>query len=206
MLFGLLILTAGFAFAALIMSGLALMRSGDAEAAARQLGNSGAAAPGNPAPVAPSADSDRRRSADPDQLEPSADYRIAYQGQQLRMQSNCSRLAVDLDEPRVTVDTGADVAYYACAGTGLSLTFADGVRVSPAALANASPRECVESIRASAGSSTVVPIPDLTLCAVTSRADAEKQRITQKIVLFHVDAIAPDNTLTVSVTAWNVPL
>lgn len=72
--------------------------------------------------------------------------------------------------------------------------------------AEASPNDCVEAIRSSASVDQMAAPAGLTVCVLTSRSSASTEGKTQKIVRVHVDAVAKDNdTLTVSLTAWNVP-
>jgi len=145
-------------------------------------------------------------SDEPGPLEPSANFQLHYGDQKLRLQANCSDRQVDLDEPRVTPDVGADLSYSGCSPGNLQLSFNSDLRVSQLPTKNASPSECAEAIRSSAGNNLMAPAQNLTLCILTAKSQATDQGIPQKIVLFRIDSMAKDGTLNVSVTAWTVPV
>lgn len=145
-------------------------------------------------------------SVDPGELEPSANFRLHYGDQKLRVQASCGENRnIDLDEPRVAPDTGADFTYYGCSPGSLELRFGSGLRVSQLAATKATANECAEAIRSAAGNNEMAPAQNLTLCILTEKGAATDQGIPQKIVLLRIDSMAKDGTLNISVTAWNVP-
>ncbi|TQS45647.1 hypothetical protein [Cryptosporangium phraense] len=199
----------GVAVLSLIVAGLALARSGgngDSDVVAQPLPSS-APAPAEPSSavsVAP-VPSGENSPLDPGQLDPSSTYQSAYENQTLTVQSGGDFVHIDVDEPRVRPENGGDVTYVAGGGNG-TLNFQDADRVAPVQSAQSSAGDCVEAIRSSASVSSMASAANLTVCVLTSRANASSEGITQKIVRFHVDSIARDNdTLTVSLTPWNVP-
>lgn len=145
-------------------------------------------------------------SDEPGPLEPSANFQVHYGDQKLRLQAGCTTREVDLDEPRVTPDVGADLSYSGCTPGNLELTFNSELRVSQLPTQKASASECAEAIRSSAGNNTMAPAQGLTLCVLTAKSQATDQGIPQKVVLFRIDSMAKDGTLNVSVTAWKVPV
>ncbi|SHM88883.1 hypothetical protein [Cryptosporangium aurantiacum] len=208
-------LTLGVAVAALVLAALSLViatlafgRTGNRETTAAQQPlepTAAASLPERSADTAAPVPSDDTSPLDPGRLEPSADYRLAYENQTLTVQSGGYGVEMDLDEPRVRPEKGSDGVYGTASGTG-SFDFARAERVAPVQSAQASPGDCVEAIRSSASVTTMAAAAGLTVCILTSRGAAAGQGITQKVVRFHVDAVARDNdTLTVSLTAWNVP-
>jgi hypothetical protein len=159
-----------------------------------------------PAPTSTADTPNDLPSEEPGPLEPSANFQIHYGDQKLRLQANCSDRQVDLDEPRVTPDVGADLSYSGCSPGNLELTFNSELRVSQLPTKKASASECAEAIRSSAGNNSMAPAQGLTLCVLTAKSQATDQGIPQKIVLFRIDSMAKDGTLNVSVTAWTVPV
>ncbi|TMM39256.1 MAG: hypothetical protein E6F99_07430 [Actinobacteria bacterium] len=153
-----------------------------------------------PAPVPDTASSD---------LAPDPQFTAAYpmrQQLQLRPRGACT-LAVDLDEPRVNVDTTvADLSLDSCAGHP-ALTFAAGTAVSVTRNPGATAGECAESIRTGAlGGRVRIPVqPRTALCVATSGPAALADGLTPKIALVDVAAVAADGTVVLVVSAWNQP-
>jgi hypothetical protein len=149
-------------------------------------------------------------NAVPSDINPSALFTPAYQPQQqlqLRPGGSCTTLYVDLDEPRVNVaSTIAEFSLYTC-GSDLALSFQQETTVSVAASPNTTPNECAESIRTSAlsGNARVPVQPNTFLCVATSRPAALEKGITWKIALIVIKAIGSDQTVTLLVSAWNIP-
>ncbi len=205
---------------ALGVGSLALSAAHDAEESAERATAAASReepAPAPPEPIAESAPSAPDPTDDPDptpndlpsnepgDLKPSASYQLAYGDQKLRIQAGCNNREVDLDEPRVTPDTGSDLTYSGCSSGRLELSFNSEIRVSQMTTTKPSANECAEAIRSSAGNNAMAPSQNMTLCMLTSKAAATELGISQKIVLFRVDSIAKDGSLNVSATAWNVP-
>jgi len=207
---------------ALGVGSLALSAAHDAEESAERATAAASREEPAPAPPEPTAESapsapDPTDDPDPDltpndlpsnepgDLKPSASYQLAYGDQKLRIQAGCNNREVDLDEPRVTPDTGSDLTYSGCSSGRLELSFNSEIRVSQMTTTKPSANECAEAIRSSAGNNAMAPSQNMTLCMLTSKAAATELGISQKIVLFRVDSIAKDGSLNVSATAWNVP-
>lgn len=209
---GVAALAIAIAIVSLIVAAAAFIRAGDD-------GDTVTAQPSAPAPtwaappsptqsaaasVAPVPSDDTSR--DPGQLQPDAEYPPAYENQTLTVQSGSNYVDIDLDEPRVRPANGSDGNYYADGGGTGKFDFGASERVAPVQSAEASPPDCVEAIRSSASVNDMAAPVGLTVCVLTSRANAASEGKTQKIVRLHVDSVAKDNdTLTLSLTAWNVP-
>jgi hypothetical protein len=141
-------------------------------------------------------------------FDPRAQFTIAYELQQLlvRPESRCDPIAIDLDEPRVNPPIDyADLLMDTCNGRQ-ALKFGQ----SDASLARdprATPTECEETIRTSSfGPGATLPIRSgYVLCVATSRAAALEQGITGKIAVVDIKNVASDGTVTLIVSAWNIP-
>jgi hypothetical protein len=147
-------------------------------------------------------------NAVPSDINPSAQFTPAYQLQQplqLRPGDRCGTIYVDLDEPRVNVGNDGDLSLTSC-NSRQTLDFGNST-ASIAGSAGVTPNECAESIRTSALSSDAhQPVqPGLVLCVATSRAAALDKGITRKIAVVVVKAVASDLTVTLVVSAWNIP-
>jgi hypothetical protein len=149
-------------------------------------------------------------SATPTEIDPSAQFSVAYQGQHLRIRSvGCgysNSTNVDLDEPRIlgTQDKGAEFGYNNCdpGQVESALPFA---QVSGP---TATPADCLETIRTDPGRSPIAPAAKMTLCFLTSQEAAADQGISQKLVFVTVDSVTVDNrigVLNVTAKAWTVP-
>lgn len=143
--------------------------------------------------------------ASDDRVDPAAEFTEAYSGQRLRVTDECSGRLLDLDEPRVGVESlGYEVQYQFCSGKS-ELGFSSGTSVSRGGVEDAGPGDCVEAIRVGVDPSRFAPTQQEHLCVITSADTAQEQGITQKVVLLSVLGIAQDGTLTVEATAWNIP-
>jgi hypothetical protein len=154
----------------------------------------GGAGPGGAGPIPSVAD-----SMEPDAIDPNADFEVAYQDEQLRIQSpDCTggyRAHIDLDQPRVddVDEPGSEVSYAGCDPGQLDtdLPFAQIGSV------DATPSDCLETIRTAPGRSPIAPADGMTLCFETSR----------KVVFVTIDDITnggQTGVLTVTAKAWTV--
>jgi hypothetical protein len=149
-------------------------------------------------------------SATPTEIDPSAQFTVAYQEQHLRVRSpNCNDgyfTYVDLDEPRVVGDDHdkAELSYSGCGPGQIRTDLAFGQLTGP----NATPADCLDKIRTDPGHSPIAPTTGMTLCFVTSEDYAASHGITQKLAFLTVDSLATDNetgVLNVTAKAWIVP-
>ena len=142
---------------------------------------------------------------DSETIDPKADYTIAYRGERLRIQPTCGSRYVDLDEPRVGTGSGnSELSYSNCSGRQLDNT--SGVAaVAQVTSPDASPGDCAEAIRTAPINLPIPPSAGLNLCVVTSNSEAIAEGISQKVVLLTIDSIAEDDTLDVTVSAWEIP-
>jgi hypothetical protein len=149
---------------------------------------------------------------------PEANYQLAYDGEVLRIpappEGLCipgfdeqQSLYVDLDEPRVgTTEVNAEFEYTPhCARQKWAFDFEPNVPFSTVSSAQATARDCANSIRSQPITGPVVPQPGTILCLVTSASAAEKQGIPQKLVLLDIRNVAKDGTVNLAVRAWDVP-
>jgi hypothetical protein len=147
--------------------------------------------------------------ASPGQLDPHANYTVKYQGKQLTLHVSCNGYAnyIDLDEPRVNVDSNkADLQLY-CTSQEEYFQLPAGVRGADAPSATATPNDCVDAMqRAALNDQSHIPVTtQVVLCLATSYGDATTQGIKQKIAVLQVQQLAKDGTVTAVVSAWEVP-
>ncbi len=148
-------------------------------------------------------------NAVPSDINPSANFTPSYAAQQqleLRPGNNgCTQIFVDLDEPRVNPSKGADLSMYTC-NDRQTFQFGDST-ASQIDNPNATPAECADSIRTSSlASNTALPVANnLVVCVATSLQAALDQGIKRRIAVVAVKAIANDQTVTITVSAWDVP-
>src|SRR6266508_408684 len=142
------------------------------------------------------------------QINPSADFTVVYQQQELQLQSgsSCGTVYIDLDEPRVGVRENYDLTFYDCSNQAY-FQLADHVVGSSVSSPTATPKDCAEKIRTAplAEDQRVPPTNRVVLCIATSLADAVKQGITQKMAVLQVRAVGTDGTVNVLVSAWSIP-
>jgi hypothetical protein len=211
------------ASAGIVVAAVALGRSDDAVTVANAARNqpppviptaeqptAGPAATGEPTQD-PTIDAPDDRTTGPTEINPTAQFDVAYDGEKLRVRSpDCDNIGgktyVDLDSPpRVGVAEGsAELNYDGCdpGQVRIELPFA-GVP-GP----TATPKDCLEAIRTDPGRSPVAPARGMTLCVVTSQDKAAAEGTTQKLVFVTIDAITVDNgtgVLNITAKAWTVP-
>ena len=68
-----------------------------------------------------------------------------------------------------------------------------------------SPGDCVEQLDAAPIDGQFTPAKGDLICVLTDANKAVNQGISRKLSLLRVDAIAPDGTMNLTVTAWDVP-
>jgi hypothetical protein len=214
--------------AGVVLSAMALGRSGEATDLAARANTRALPSPGNPSPVNPdpvdtgaptatptpdeggSQTAGPGPSTSPADISPTAQFTNAYDGEHLRVRSVAcmysSNTYVDLDEPRIagTEEPGTELGYGGCdpgkLSTSLSFAEVEGPTVTP--------KDCLEKIRTDPGRSPVAPKSGMTLCFVTNQNAAAAQGITQKLVFVTVESISVDNNvgvLNVRAKAWTVP-
>jgi hypothetical protein len=149
-------------------------------------------------------------SATPTEIDPSAQFAVAYQGQNLTIRSmGCNssyQSYVDLDEPRILLaqPKGSEFGYNDCDPGQVRSDLLFAQVPGP----NATPADCLETIRTDPGRSPVAPASKMTLCFLTSQNAAAEQGISQKLVFVTVNSVTVDNNtgvLSVTVKAWTVP-
>jgi hypothetical protein len=200
--------------AALLVSLVALGRAGSA----RHNAPSAAGSAGNPPPAVVGGDTGGTSGTDTTgtggpgaasatgSIEPTALYRVRYQGQHLRIPivrttSNYDyNDYIDLDEPRVgVIQDGADLWL---SDTG---SFSSDLPRAEVDSPNMSAQDCAQDIRTAPLTADVAASKGLNLCFLTDLGAASAEGITQKIVLLSVNSISRDDTVNVTVTAWDVP-
>ena len=212
------LLIAGFALLialiAVAAAGLALSRQGDSTIAVSNStpGTAVSQAPAPSASVSASTPEGGLVDSTPTDIVPSGAYSVAYEGKTIRVQPPCSGNSsyryVDLDEPRVGVESEKSEFYfgsaYSCTGQP-RMEIDRVVALAPAPSASASPEDCAEAIRSGPISPPVVATSKLSVCLRTSRAQADQEGITQKMILVTVTSIAKDGTTAFTLSAWDIP-
>jgi hypothetical protein len=149
-------------------------------------------------------------SATPTEIDPSAQFSVAYQGQNLTIRSvGCGTgdlSYVDLDEPRILLaqSKGSEFGFDDCDPGQVRSDLLFAQVPGP----NATPADCLETIRTDPGRSPIAPASKMTLCFLTSQNAAAEQGISQKLVFVTVNSVTVDNNtgvLSVTVKAWTVP-
>ncbi|WP_305786626.1 hypothetical protein [Symbioplanes lichenis] len=205
---------------AVIISALALSRSDDAVVTAEKANSRPLPAPAVSSPAVtettePPADEPTDETADepaasgtPTDISPTAQFEVAYEGENLRIRSvNCNdlyRTGVDLDEPRILGEVDAELRYGGC-DPGTILT---GLPFAQVSGPDATPADCLETIRTDPGRSPIAPSRGMTLCFQTAQNQAAAEGIDQKLVFVTVNSVTTDNgtgILAVTVKAWKVP-
>ncbi|GAA0270001.1 hypothetical protein [Cryptosporangium japonicum] len=223
---GLPVVALGLAVLAILIGGIATItalvavgRAATAESAAERAASAAASAvaagatsaPAVAQPVAPVSEPPRparpgpTASLNPDRLDPAGNYELAYAAQPVRVQpSTCEGTELDLDEPRVLPQAGADATYGSCAD-GFHLDFGESARFAVVADPQSSAGGCVEAVQTDPGVGWVTPSAGTTVCVLTSRLAAEPQQLTTKLVRLNVENVENDGTLVAALTAWVVP-
>jgi len=205
------------ALVAVVLSGLALAGSRKASTASGST-HTGTGAGGAPvtksttqAPVPQPGAVTPAPSATPGQINPKADFGTpVYQDKLLTLHpTDCATTYIDLDEPRVgSAQQYSDLTFTGgCSSTGPVFNFGSRVGVAVATDPNEQPGECADMIQTGPLSSQyAIPLRQgVLLCLATSGEDAITQGIPQKIAVIEVRAVGADSTVSVYVTAWNVP-
>jgi hypothetical protein len=163
-----------------------------------------AAAPDTGAP-APPADP---ASTEPPPLNVNTVFTEEYAKQSLTLTvTSCRDLAVDLDEPRVNAESGADLILNgACGGTPALFGLADEVDGSTAGTPGMTPGACADKIRTAPIAGTGIPVRQGTvICLQTSFPYARSHGDAWRIVLVEVTGVGNDGAVTVQTSAWNIP-
>ena len=136
-------------------------------------------------------------------------YETKYSGESLKLQGSCTDyLYIDLDEPRLRVESGKaelmlDVD---CNGAASTLQMVNGVVGSELEAAVTTPAECNESIRTSPLGTPSQPVRrGKVYCFMTSLDTARTSGDTWKMVVVEIKSTAQDGTVTLVADAWNIP-
>ncbi|MEH1013409.1 hypothetical protein V6U90_09880 [Micromonospora sp. CPCC 206060] len=145
-------------------------------------------------------------------VEPSLDLRTRYTAKYekvtLILRAGCdSSLDIDLDKPEVRVTNGEDLRFSARCGANPSLFALVNSRGSQADTPLLTPADCnVRIERAPIGPDITVPArKGVVICVKTSLADARQSGDTWKMALVEVTGTSDDGTVTIEVTAWDIP-
>ena len=143
------------------------------------------------------------------ELNAQTQYKTHYTDQVMRLPSNCGdEITVDLDEPRVAVDSSAAEIRYTdpCGPTPAYFNLGEGVKGSEVDSDSVTPIECADRIRTSPLSGENQPIRrGQVFCINTSLNTARSSASTWKMVIVSVTAIAQDGTVSLTASAWNIP-
>jgi hypothetical protein len=198
---------------AVVLAAVAVSRTnGDRAGAAAPRGGVTTPPPGTVTDTVPPTDLPASEPTSPNDtaiVVPTGDFTPAYPRQSLRIEPACSPARyVDLDEPRIgATEQTSEFRYYGCGGSSSTMEFEDAatVQLAKAPGPGATAHDCAEAIRTAPINPPVVPSDGLSLCILTSAAEANDEGIPQKMVLLTVVSVAKDDTANVLVTAWNAP-
>ena len=148
----------------------------------------------------PSAEAPTEATGVPD---PQGVYTPVYQEKALRRQPSNPRDS-DVDKP--SADAGSDRGEFQYSDTyspARMLFF----QLAVAKLTNTDgrPGDCAEQLDTAPIDGMFTPAKGDLICVLTDADKAVNQGISRKLALLRVDAIAPDGTINLTVTAWNVP-
>ncbi|HEY6744849.1 MAG TPA: hypothetical protein VI357_03940 [Mycobacteriales bacterium] len=135
--------------------------------------------------------------------DPTGVYTPVYQQEKLRLQP-CARY-VDLDEPRAGTESEVSEFRYCGGSVRTQIAFSGDLTIAETKDPNATANDCAQEIRRAPINSPLTPAAKQSLCIVTSASAADSQGIRRKLVLMTVDSIGQDDTMNVTVTAWNIP-
>jgi hypothetical protein len=136
---------------------------------------------------------------------PAPVFTPAYVNQLLRVERNaCDGTPVDLDEPRVLPAAGAADLNYRNCEDGPHLDLDATTRFAAVDVSSAGPEDCEDALRLNPGVGWLAPDQSMTVCVLTSSGAAAAQRVPQRLVRLHVDAIDGEGALMLNLTAWNV--
>jgi hypothetical protein len=146
----------------------------------------------------------------PPELSPQTKYTVKYTDQPLRIAAECGvSVNVDLDEPRVQVDSEiAEFSYFNSCGSnpGPYITFKPEVDGTEADTDSMQPTDCGDRIRTSPLPTGNHPVRKGQLyCITTSWSAAQGSARTWKMATFLVTGIGQDGALTVKASAWDIP-
>jgi hypothetical protein len=209
-------------FTAVVLSLVAVALS--AGALSRTRDRVDAAPPATAAPAAPSAGqstappatstitpSDTSSSGPAGEVVPTLDQepQARFTDHGLRIQPNVgcsSQRTVDVDEPRVGADPDeSEFIYGNCATDVPQLDFSSDLAIAEVVSPTATALDCLGQLQDAPINEPFTPRAGQTLCLVTSRADADEQAITRKVVRIAIGSIDGNGTLAVRVTAWDLP-
>jgi hypothetical protein len=176
-----------------------------------------ASAPGNapttgstPQPTASDEPTDGSTAAAAPELNAQTKYTVKYADQPLRIAAECgASVNVDLDEPRVQVDSEiAEFSYFNSCGSnpGPYITFKPEVDGTEADTDAMQPTDCGDRIRTSPLPTGNHPVRKGQLyCVTTSWTAAQSSARTWKMATFLITGIGQDGALTVKASAWDIP-
>jgi len=163
----------------------------------------------------PAVDPTTGEASDEIPINPTAQYTLVYEKQQLKIQARCNYPTyADLDKPEVRVSEAvADLGVFRTCSTGGVAVFqidTPAASVSDGSLATLSATDCVDRIRTGPiADGAEVPIKQGNLlCLVTSASRAVTEGISRKVVALEVVGVVDEqgtSTATVNVTTWNIP-
>lgn len=135
-------------------------------------------------------------------------YTVRYEKKELVLRLGCDRsFDIDLDKPEVNVDSGEDLKFNARCGGDTSVFELANSRGAQADTPTLNAVDCNDRIeRAPLGPGATVPARKaVVICVRTSLNSAVERGDTWKMVLLEVTGASSDGTVTVAVTAWDIP-
>ncbi|HEU4349677.1 MAG TPA: hypothetical protein VFR35_18020 [Actinoplanes sp.] len=142
-------------------------------------------------------------------LDPQAVYEKKYDKRVLTAQIPYSGSRyIDLDAPRVDDQDGADVTLHTGnTSSSFNLEFPDGAAAASVDDPQTTPNDCAEKIQYSPlapGDRYSFRQGDV-FCVKTSLTAAQARADNQRIVVLEIKSVGSDDTISLSVTAWDVP-
>jgi hypothetical protein len=198
-------------------------RAADAADQVKKIAQESAGSPAAAAPAAPAtADLETQAPVDPDAGPPQAtvtggvpelnaktEYKVKYTSESLRIPSNCGQtIYIDLDEPRVKAASEISELQYSdiCGSDPPKLSLETGVVGSEVDADSVTPVECAEQIRTSPMPQGSQPLRrGQVYCFTTSLDAARSSANSWKMIVLSVSAIAPDDTVSLKASAWDIP-
>ena len=176
----------------------------------------GTAAAPQPGPVATPTAEATTENASPDTtptgsaptLNAQTQYKVNYVSKRMNVSGVCNQAVyIDLDEPRVQSSSDeAELSVGACQGGTPAFTLSDGVQGSRVDSDSVTPIECNNQIQLSPLARTGTPLRQgQVYCAMTSLDRARATALSWKMVVLSVTSVGEDGTVSLDVSAWDIP-
>ncbi|AGL17957.1 hypothetical protein [Actinoplanes sp. N902-109] len=139
-------------------------------------------------------------------------YKVKYTDQTLKVRPDCGYgVYVDLDEPRVQVESDVAELNFSnnCTTAGtIHFELSNDVFGSAVDSESVTPIECAEQVRTSPlAQGRDEPVRRGSVyCIMTSRNAAQASGISWKMVILSVTSTSQNDTVTLKVSSWDIPV